>query len=122
MSQRDEEEKERKEERSLRWASNHLSLWRVCANAACQRARCCRGRAQTCADRNYFILPKGVRDWFAALLSAKLAKIPWDEFREEMEFSEEAEAYFAWKRAAESKTRGPRASREERKASPVMTK
>ena len=100
--------REPNDERSLRWASNHLSLWRVCANAACRRARCCRGGAFTCADRNAFILPEGVRDWFSAFLSAKLAEIPWDEFWEKMEFSEEAGAYFAWKRLAESKTRGSR--------------
>ena len=91
----------------MRWASDHLLLWRVCANAACRRACRCRGCAFTCAERNAFILPQGVRDWFRALIAAKLAGVPWDEFREEMEFSEGAEAYFAWKRLAGSKTRGP---------------
>jgi hypothetical protein len=107
MRERDEaEQKDGDLERSLRFASDHLSLWRVCANASCRRARCCRGRAATCADRNAAVLPKGVRDWFAAFLSAKLADVPFDEFREEMEFSEELAAYRAWKRLAESKTRG----------------
>ena len=123
MNQPDEAEtQEEKRDRSLRWASDHLSLWRVCANHACRRARCCRGHAQTCADRNEFILPEGVREWFEAFLSAKIAKVSWEEFWEEMEFSEEAAAYFAWKRLAESETRGRLAVRRAGKASAVMTK
>ena len=110
MRERDEEETPtKKEERSLRWASNHLSLWRVCANAACRRARRCRGSAFTCADRDACVLPKAVRDWFEELVAAKLAGVSFDEFWEEMEFSEELAAYRAWKRVAEGKTRGPQA-------------
>ena len=109
MSERDEREEGAREARTLRWASNHLSLWRVCANAACRRARSCRGCAFTCDDRNFCVLPKEVRDWFAAFILAKLADVPVDEFWEEMELSEELAAYRAWKLLAEGKTRGRRA-------------
>jgi hypothetical protein len=50
-----------------------------------------------------------VRDWFENLISAKLVGVSFDEFWEEMEFSEELAAYRAWKRVAEGKTRGPQA-------------
>ena len=41
-----------KETEALRWASNFLCQWRVCANASCRRARVCRGRAHLCGKRN----------------------------------------------------------------------
>ena len=94
-----------KDERSLRWASDHLCLWRVCASAACRHARCCRGRANTCAARNYHILPQGVRDWFGFVLAAKLAEVSFEAFKAEMDGRKETKAYFAWRRAAHAKPR-----------------
>jgi hypothetical protein len=55
-----------KEAEALRWASNFLCLWRVCANAGCRRAQACRGRPYLCGKRNGGALPKGVRDFFTA--------------------------------------------------------
>jgi hypothetical protein len=101
----------RSSEKDLRWASDHLCQWRVCANAACRRARRCRGHAHSCAGRNYHILPKGVRDWFECLLAAKHAGLSFEQFREETGWSEEAEAYFAWRRAAQAKPQSSRAAR-----------
>lgn len=105
---KDETVEERAAVRGLRWASDHLLLWRVCANAACRRARRCRGRAWTCAERNACILPDGVRDWCIALLAARSENVSWEDFWEDMWESEEAAAFFAWRRLAQSKTRGPR--------------
>ena len=85
-----------KETDALRWASNFLCEWRVCANASCRRARTCRGRPYLCGKRNSGALPKGVRDFFEAFLAAKLVGLPFEDFKEDMEGREETEAFFAW--------------------------
>jgi hypothetical protein len=45
-------------------------------------------------------LPPGVQDFFGALVAAKSCRMSFEAFREEMEGSPEAEAYFAWVAAA----------------------
>jgi hypothetical protein len=82
-----------------------LCLWRICANASCRRARSCRGRAQLCGQRNLPAAPEGVRDFFAAFLAAKYARLPFETFKSEMEQSEEFMALSAWRRAAEASPR-----------------
>jgi hypothetical protein len=77
-----------------------LCLWRVCGNAACRRARACRGRPHRCAERNFAALPPGVQDFFGALVAAKSCRMSFEAFQEEMAGSPEAEAYFAWVDAA----------------------
>jgi hypothetical protein len=94
-----------KEAEALRWASNFLCEWRVCANASCRRARSCRGRPYLCGKRNSGALPKGVRDFFEAVLAAKLVGLPFEDFREDMEGREETEAFFAWRKAAVARPR-----------------
>jgi hypothetical protein len=84
----------------LRWGSDLCCLWRVCANAKCRRARACRGRVHTCAKRNYGLVPQGVRDVFEALLVARWSGLPFEDFKDDIEGTEEADAYFAWRRAA----------------------
>ena len=89
-----------KETEALRWASNFLCEWRVCANASCRRARSCRGRPYLCGKRNGGALLKGVRDFFTAFLAARSVGLPFEDFREDMEGREETEAFFAWRKAA----------------------
>jgi hypothetical protein len=87
-------------EESLRWASNFCCLWRACANAKCRRARCCRGRAHDCGRRNSGLVPPLVREFFICVLAAKRAGVSFDDLRSQMEGTEEASAYFAWREAA----------------------
>ena len=89
-----------KEADALRWASNLLCLWRLCGNAGCRRARACRGRAHLCGKRNVKLLPAPVREFFVAMLAAKWAGLPFEDFREDMEGREETEAFFAWCKSA----------------------
>ena len=84
----------------LRRIADMLSLWRLCGNAACRRAKACRGRPHRCAKRNFAALPPGVRGFFKALLAAKPCRLGFETFQEEMAGSPEAEAYFAWVAAA----------------------
>jgi hypothetical protein len=83
----------------LRSANNFLCLWRVCGNAVCRRARCCRGRAHLCSKRNDAAAPPAVRDFFRSFLAAKYVGVSFDDFRDPMEGREETEAFFAWRQA-----------------------
>jgi hypothetical protein len=77
-----------------------LCLWRLCGNAACRRARACRGRAHLCPKRNSAALPQGVRDFFVSFLAAKWAGIDFERFCEDMDGREETQAFFTWRDAA----------------------
>ena len=90
---------------ALRSCADMLCLWRLCANAACRRARSCRSRAHLCAQRNFPVAPDGVRDFFEAFLAAKYAGLSFDSFKSEMEQSEELMALSAWRKAAEAAPR-----------------
>ncbi|MGH6826976.1 hypothetical protein [Methyloceanibacter sp.] len=89
----------RREVEGLRRASDLLCLWRVCGNAACRRARSCRGRAQLCARRNTSAVPSPARDFFVTFLAAQYAGLPFEDFRADMEGREETAAFFAWRNA-----------------------
>jgi hypothetical protein len=66
-------------EADLRGWMNWLDIWRVCANTACERARCCRGWESGCFKRNFPRLPQGVQDGFFALIAAKEDDLPFDD-------------------------------------------
>ena len=68
-----------KKEADLRGWINWLDTWHVCANTACERARCCRGKASACFPKNFPRLPTGVRDCFVALIAAKQDGLPFDD-------------------------------------------
>lgn len=89
---------------ALRRCAAMLCLWRLCANAACRRAQACRGRAHLCAKHNFKLLPEGVRDFFATFLAAKSAGLSFENFKDEMDGSEEFEALSAWRKAAEARS------------------
>jgi hypothetical protein len=84
---------------SLRHAANTCAYWRVCANAKCRRAKCCRGSAFTCGRRNHALIPPLVREYFISMLAAKWAGLPFETFQADMRGSEEAAAYLAWRNA-----------------------
>jgi len=69
---------EQKKEANLRGWSNWLSIWHVCANTACERARCCRGKTSACFPANFSRLPQGVQDGFIALIASKEDGLPFD--------------------------------------------
>ena len=72
---------EQKRDANLRGWMNWLNAWRVCANTACERARCCRGQMSRCFPR----LPQGVQDAFIALMQAREEGLPFDEAWDELE-------------------------------------
>ena len=70
---------QQKRDADLRGWMNWLDVWRVCANTACQRARCCRGKVSSCFPENFPRLPQGVQDRFIALIAAKEDGLPFDD-------------------------------------------
>jgi hypothetical protein len=66
------------QEATWRYWSNFLDLWYVCANTACGRARCCRGKPSPCFKENFSRLPQGARDWFLLLMKARELDVPFD--------------------------------------------
>jgi hypothetical protein len=70
---------DQQKEADLRGWTNWLDMWRVCANAACGRAGCCRGKPSGCFRENFPQLPQGVQDGFIALIAAKEDGLPFDE-------------------------------------------
>jgi hypothetical protein len=59
--------------------SNLLNMWSVCANAACRRARCCRGNPSYCYRHNFSQLPDGVKDWFLPFGEFQGEALPFEE-------------------------------------------
>ena len=68
-----------KQEATLRGWMNWLDIWRVCANTACERARCCRGWDSGCFKENFPRLPEGVQAGFIALVAAREDGLPFDD-------------------------------------------
>ena len=96
---RDRRKRRRSEAEALRRFANMLCLWRLCGNAACRRAKSCRGRSHLCNQRYFPFLPEAVRDWFECFLAAKYVDMSFEAFKEEMEDREETDAFFAWRKA-----------------------
>ena len=77
-----EQSAKRRGEATERNWSNTLKMWHVCANAACRRARCCRGSPSYCYPHNFRLLPQGVQDWFFLLGEFQREGLPFEEARE----------------------------------------
>lgn len=86
-------------EAGLRRWGTVLKLWRVCGNASCRRARCCRGKVRHCFPRNFLLLPEGVRGWIDVLAEAKADGLSFEEAMEWLEGTEEGEAFAQWNAA-----------------------
>ena len=63
---------------------NLLSVWRLCGNTACLRARRCRGDGRTCLDLCLPLTPEPVRDFLAGLGAAQQAGLSWEEALEDL--------------------------------------
>ena len=72
-------------ERAMRGWCEFLQVWRLCDDAACQRACTCRGVARPCIKAKFPRLPEGVRIWFEELLAAQCVKVPFEQAFEHLE-------------------------------------
>jgi hypothetical protein len=81
---------------ALRDWNKMLGLWRVCDNAACRRARACRGNVRVCSPRNFALAPEGVQNWFVNLVVAKEDGLSFDEALARIKDTEIEEAFLEW--------------------------
>ena len=77
------------------WTRN-LSLWYVCDNAACRRARACRGNVQRCFGRNARRVPQEVCEWLVMLAKMQRDKVPFDKARARLDKTPVGEAFHRW--------------------------
>jgi hypothetical protein len=78
-------------ERALRFGADRICLWRLCADAACRRARACRGDVRACARR--------ITAWLAAIEDERRARPDFAAMESGIETPAELRAYRAWRRA-----------------------
>ncbi len=78
-------------ERALRFGADRISLWRLCADAACRRAQACRGDVRACAGR--------MAAWLAAIEDERRARPDFGAMESGIETPAELRAYRAWRRA-----------------------
>jgi hypothetical protein len=83
-------------DRSMRFWSKTLRLWSLCDNAACRRARACRGDVGTCMSVGYRKLPQGVREFYEELMGARIAKVPFDEAKAWLDANGHTRAIEEW--------------------------
>jgi len=84
-------------ERALRFGADRISLWRLCADAACRRAKACRGDVRACGER--------IAAWLAAVEDERRARPSFAAMETGIETPAELRAYRAWRQAL------PRAAR-----------
>jgi len=88
-------------ERALRFGADRICLWRLCADAACRRAKACRGDVRACAAR--------MAAWLAALEDERRARRDFAAIESGIETPAELRAYRAWRRALPVRAQSRRA-------------
>jgi hypothetical protein len=80
---------------SVRGWAGVLSLWRLCDERACRRARCCNGSdPRACMARCLPLAPEGVTAWFLGLAACQEAGLSFDQALAKL--AEETEAFQRW--------------------------
>lgn len=78
-------------ERTMRFGADRICLWVLCADAACRRARACRGDVRACAGL--------MAAWLAAIADEQRARPDFAAMESQIETAAELRAYRAWRRA-----------------------
>lgn len=86
----------KRREENLRAWSRILSLWHLCGNAACTRARACRGNIRECGPPTFALLPENVRDWFCLLGLAQNEGLTFEEALRKIEATSVGSAFEDW--------------------------
>lgn len=84
---------------TIRGWNDVLLIWRLCRNSACMRASACRGRAQSCLQTHFPLLPEGVRAWFAGIGEAQEDGLNFDDTIAWLDETPAGEAFADWQRA-----------------------
>jgi hypothetical protein len=77
-------------ERALRFGADRICLWVLC-DAACRRAKACRGDVRACSGR--------MAAWLAAIEDEVRARPDFAEMEWRIETAAELRAYRAWRKA-----------------------
>jgi hypothetical protein len=86
------------DQRVLRCWNKALGAWALCDDAACRRARACRGYALCCMPGHFVSLPDGVQGFFNALAALAQEDGPSAEAAmARLAKSEDAQAFVAWR-------------------------
>ena len=75
----------------LRFGADRVCAWRICGDAACLRARACRGAPLRCADL--------MGGWLAAIEEEQRAHGDLAALEDSLETIEEVKVYRAWRKA-----------------------
>jgi hypothetical protein len=86
-----------KAEKSAHAWSGLFATWRLCDNAACRRARACRGEVRACLKAKFPLLPERVRDWFMGFLWHKQERFPFEDMIDNLESSGHGQALRDWR-------------------------
>ena len=92
--------------KTMRGWADVLSLWRLCNNGGCRRARACGGNARVCYRQNIPLLPEGVQAWFAGVGRAQDDKLSYDAAIEWLETMPAGEAFHDWNEAVKESLGG----------------
>ena len=80
--------------KALRWTSDMLCLWGLCANAKCRRARQCRGEPSDCMTQYEPIVPENAYEGALLLREFKEIGMSFGDACEEC--PDEVEAIYQW--------------------------
>ena len=90
---------------ALRWMSNMIGLWSLCAKPACRRARACQRDPHDCLARYAALVPQAARDGVKAMLEGQRYGLSYDELREDA--PDEIAALESWIAQTEAAARPP---------------
>jgi hypothetical protein len=79
---------------ALRWISNVMCLWSMCAKPACRRARKCNGEPRDCLRCYAPLVPEDARAGAEVMLHGVMHRFKFDDLREDA--SEEIDALMEW--------------------------
>ena len=83
-----------------------LKLWRFCGNAACRRARICRGNVHHCFAANFLLRPVGVHDFIDGLAKARARELSFEEAMEWLDGTVGGDAFRDWNAAVAASVMG----------------
>lgn len=89
----------------LRWASDLICLWCLCANPACRRAQCCKRDARECVARYAPLVPEDARFGATLMHEGRRYGLSYDEVRNDAQ--DEVAAVENWIARANAAARKP---------------
>jgi len=80
---------------ALRWMSNMMCLWGLCAKRSCRRAQHCHGDPRDCLARFAPLVPEDARDAVKAMIDGRIHRFDFDAVCEDV--PDEIESLGEWR-------------------------